>query len=336
MAETAAGAVSATGAVVTLDVPGAAALTGAWGDPAGRCDHTLPVRLEGRVLGSIGVALPRGRTLGDADLRLLEAVAQQAAMAFRNTVLASQLAARVDELEHTTRQLTESRLRLVEADDAARRGLEDDDRPPGAAADRRPADPDRARSAPRSRPSEPEAGIDALVADTQRRAGGAARAEPGRVPAAARPGRLGADAALDARAADGASEPDRRRARRPTVLAAGGGCALLLLRRGHPRPDRAVGSLRLALDGPEVVLRIEEVDPHVLDLPTITDRLGRRWRERRVRRPGPAWSRSPPHPCSRRPSLASSHAAESRSGPRSALATYAAAALPSRSTWSTS
>ena len=92
---------------------------------AGPWDHALPVRLEGRALGSISVALARGRALDDADLRLLEAVAQQAAMAFRNTVLASQLAAHVDELERTTRQLAESRLRLVEADDAARRGLEE-------------------------------------------------------------------------------------------------------------------------------------------------------------------------------------------------------------------
>lgn len=124
VAEAAARAVSGSGALATLDVPGGQSLTGAWGEAADAWAHTIPVRLEGRVLGSISVAVPRGRELDAADQRLLEAVAEQAAVAFGNTVLASRLAAHVDELERTTRQLTESRLRLVEADDAARRGLE--------------------------------------------------------------------------------------------------------------------------------------------------------------------------------------------------------------------
>ena len=39
-------------------------------------------------------------------------------------------------------------------------------------------------------------------------------------------------------------------------------------------PGRTASSLRLELDGPEVRLRIEDVDPDGLDLQTITDRLG--------------------------------------------------------------
>ncbi|WP_426561039.1 hypothetical protein ACPPVT_13430 [Angustibacter sp. McL0619] len=128
VAEAAARAVSGRGARATLDVPGGASVSGSWGWAAsveeGSPDPVVPVRIEGRELGRIVVALPRGRQLRPADLRLLEALADQTAVAFRNTSLAGVLAVRVAELARTTSQLDGSRRRLIAADDAARRALE--------------------------------------------------------------------------------------------------------------------------------------------------------------------------------------------------------------------
>jgi hypothetical protein len=128
VAEAAARAVSARGARATLDIPGGSPVSGTWGwwsteheEPPG---HEVPVRTEGRELGRIAVALPRGRALQPEDERLLEALADQTAVAFRNTALAGALADRVAELDRTTRQLADSRIRLIAADDAGRRALE--------------------------------------------------------------------------------------------------------------------------------------------------------------------------------------------------------------------
>jgi len=128
VAEAAARAVSARGARATLDVPGGPPVSGTWGwwskDPEQPPDHEVPVRTEGRELGRIAVALPRGRALQPEDQRLLEALADQTAVAFGNTALAGALADRVAELDRTTRQLADSRVRLIAADDAGRRALE--------------------------------------------------------------------------------------------------------------------------------------------------------------------------------------------------------------------
>jgi signal transduction histidine kinase len=124
VAEAAGRAVSARGASATLEVPGGSPVSGTWGDVDTPADHVVAVRAEGRDLGSIAVALPRGRGLRPADQRLLDAVAEQTGVAFRNTTLAGRLAEHVARLDLTTRQLGESRARLVEAGDAARRTLE--------------------------------------------------------------------------------------------------------------------------------------------------------------------------------------------------------------------
>jgi hypothetical protein len=97
---------------------------GWWAADQDAADHVVPVRTEGRELGRIAVALPRGRSLRPTDLRLLEALADQTAVAFRNTALAGALADRVAELDRTTRLLADSRVRLIAADDAGRRALE--------------------------------------------------------------------------------------------------------------------------------------------------------------------------------------------------------------------
>ena len=126
VAEAASRAVSARRATATLGVSGGALHSASWGDGAadGTVPHVVPVQHGGAVLGSIEVHVPRGRPLSDSDERLLTALADQTAVAFRNTALEAELAEHVAELDRTTRELARSRARILEADDAARRALE--------------------------------------------------------------------------------------------------------------------------------------------------------------------------------------------------------------------
>jgi signal transduction histidine kinase len=129
VAEAAARAVSARGARATLHVPGSAPGSATWGwwpvdDDEAQGVVVVPVRTDERELGRIAVALPRGHSLRHADHRLLEALADQTAVAFGNTSLAGALVDRVADLARTTSQLAASRRRLIAAEDAARRALE--------------------------------------------------------------------------------------------------------------------------------------------------------------------------------------------------------------------
>jgi hypothetical protein len=126
VADAAGRAVSARGAKATLDLPGAGAASAIWGSVSseGTDTHVVPVRERSLTLGSIEVNVPKGRGLRASDQRLLEALADHSAIAFRNTALEARLAGRVAELDRTTQELARSRLRIIEADDAARRTLE--------------------------------------------------------------------------------------------------------------------------------------------------------------------------------------------------------------------
>jgi len=129
VAEAAARAVSANGAQVTLVARGdlaATASTAVWGDFSedDAATDTVPVRYAGALLGRIEVVLPKGRDLRPSDARLLAAMADQTAVAFHNVAMESRLAAHVAELDLTTRALEQSRSRIIDADDAARRALE--------------------------------------------------------------------------------------------------------------------------------------------------------------------------------------------------------------------
>ena len=84
----------------------------------------VEVGSTGVRLGTITVWIPKGRLLRPSDVRLLSALADQAAVAFRNTAMESQLAGHVADLDRTTRELERSRTRIIQADDAARRTLE--------------------------------------------------------------------------------------------------------------------------------------------------------------------------------------------------------------------
>jgi GAF domain-containing protein len=125
-AEAAGRAVAAVHATAALHPPGTAALSASWG--TGRADpstsHVVPVRNGELTLGTLGVDVPRGRPLRAADVRLLDALADQAAVAFRNAAIEAQLAEHVADLDQAARKLAESRSRIIAADDAVRRRLE--------------------------------------------------------------------------------------------------------------------------------------------------------------------------------------------------------------------
>jgi hypothetical protein len=127
VADAAGRAVSARRAVASLEVPGAPTRSAAWGrdDVEGTDQHVVDVRTGSTRLGTIVVWIPKGRGLRASDTRLLTALSGQAAVAFRNAAMESQLAGHVAELDHATHELSASRSRIIQADDAARRALEE-------------------------------------------------------------------------------------------------------------------------------------------------------------------------------------------------------------------
>src|SRR2546428_13055692 len=60
------------------------------------------------------------------DQELLTAIGFQGALAIRNAALTAELAERLAEIEHQTQELTASRTRLVQAEEAGRRRIERD------------------------------------------------------------------------------------------------------------------------------------------------------------------------------------------------------------------
>ncbi|WP_322937459.1 hypothetical protein [Nocardioides bizhenqiangii] len=169
VAEAAGRAVAARRTVATLlGVDGAVVDSSSWGgegrDPA-TVGHVVPVRSEGSLLGTIQVDVLRARPLRASDERLLAALADQAAVAFRNAALEAQLAEKVAELDRTTRDLAESRSRIVESDVVVRRDLEE--AISHRVLPRLVALPEQLRSARVAVASgDPAHGLDALVAGT--------------------------------------------------------------------------------------------------------------------------------------------------------------------------
>jgi GAF domain-containing protein len=133
IAAAAADVVHADRAVVRFDVEGGADLTAAWPSTAGdenpdheTVDHDLVIPVQDRqgTLGSIGLDLPPGRDVRAHERRLLSDIAEQAALAFRNARLQVELAARVEQLDLRTKELTASRNRIIGAGDTERERLE--------------------------------------------------------------------------------------------------------------------------------------------------------------------------------------------------------------------
>lgn len=125
VAEAAGHAVGASRATAELHPLRPDAPVATWGasGPSHEPEHEVPVRARGDVIGRLTVTMPRGRPLQPSDLRLLEALADQAGIAFRNAAMQAELTRHVTALALTTEELDRSRSRIVEADDAVRRDL---------------------------------------------------------------------------------------------------------------------------------------------------------------------------------------------------------------------
>jgi signal transduction histidine kinase len=128
VAEAAARAVNATQVTVVLHVVAGADQAASW--PPGRVGDPeapgleLPVMHLGARLGSIWVAMPLGHPLRRREHQLLADLADQAGLAFRNARLTVELSAQVEQLGQRTRELSDSRRRLINAGDAERSRLE--------------------------------------------------------------------------------------------------------------------------------------------------------------------------------------------------------------------
>jgi hypothetical protein len=129
LADAAAHAVGATRATAVLHVDAGPDRMATWPPATGSegwqtGSVEVPVTDRDDKLGAIAVQMPAGRALRGRDTKLLLDLADQAAIAFRNAGLSTELAGRVEELRLGTRELVESRRRLITAGDAERRRLE--------------------------------------------------------------------------------------------------------------------------------------------------------------------------------------------------------------------
>jgi hypothetical protein len=121
-------AVGAVLVVVRLEVESGPDLSQTWppgtDDPGREHDLVVPVGDAAGPLGSIELDLRSGRGIRPFERRLLDDIADQAAVAFRNVRLQVELAARVDQLDRRTHELATSRKRIIGAADTERRRLE--------------------------------------------------------------------------------------------------------------------------------------------------------------------------------------------------------------------
>ena len=83
----------------------------------------LPVLDMAEQVGSIEVTMPPGRALRTFERDLLQDVAAQAGVAFRNALLEAELTARVEQGEALAAELAASRRRLLGVEDEARERL---------------------------------------------------------------------------------------------------------------------------------------------------------------------------------------------------------------------
>jgi signal transduction histidine kinase len=92
-------------------------------------DHAVPevavlLTHGGELLGTIECGPKEDGRIRDEDLELLGTIARQAALGIHNGRLAAELSARLDEIRRQAAELTESRKRIVRAQDAERRRIE--------------------------------------------------------------------------------------------------------------------------------------------------------------------------------------------------------------------
>jgi signal transduction histidine kinase len=85
---------------------------------------SVPMAHAGEPVGVIEVGPKEDGDLTAADHELLATLARQAAIAIRNANLASELSVRLEEISRQAEELTASRARIVQAQDAERRRIE--------------------------------------------------------------------------------------------------------------------------------------------------------------------------------------------------------------------
>ena len=125
-------AVSARSATARLQLAGTASIQATWSAAGQAAAPAAPVGEHSEVevadasghLGTLAVELAPGRQLRPHERRLLEDLAEQAALAFRNARLEAELAAHVAALDGQTEALEASRRRLFEAENVGRRRVE--------------------------------------------------------------------------------------------------------------------------------------------------------------------------------------------------------------------
>jgi signal transduction histidine kinase len=128
VAEAAARAVNATRVVAVLDLDAGPDHGATW-PPGLAADREapgleLPILHLGERLGSITLTMPTGQPLRRREHQLLADLADQAGLAFRNVRLTIELSGQVEQLDRRTRDLSDSRRRLISAGDAERSHLE--------------------------------------------------------------------------------------------------------------------------------------------------------------------------------------------------------------------
>lgn len=128
VAEAATRALNARGAIVSVHRQDGPDHKTVWpphrADQRGTSRVAVPVVDHGESLGTITVEMAPGRPLRRRDKQLLADLAAQAGIALSNAQLATELSAQVEQLGCHTRDLDESRARLIRAGDAERSRVE--------------------------------------------------------------------------------------------------------------------------------------------------------------------------------------------------------------------
>jgi signal transduction histidine kinase len=85
---------------------------------------TAPLVHNGEQIGAIDCGPKLDGQFGPKDHQLLATLGRQTALAIRNARLTTELAARLDEIQHQAHELAESRTRIVQAGEQERRRIE--------------------------------------------------------------------------------------------------------------------------------------------------------------------------------------------------------------------
>jgi signal transduction histidine kinase len=123
VAESSAHSVGAAQAYACLFVPGAADVLVTWpADSRGPApEYAVDVWQGEQRLGWIAVTMPAGHRLGAGERSLLDDLAAQAGLGFRNARLTAELRARIEEESRSAVELAASRRRLLAAQESQRR-----------------------------------------------------------------------------------------------------------------------------------------------------------------------------------------------------------------------